>query len=105
MDSQVVILDRVSDVITLQLLSITLLDRTHRGLITFAIGLASFFNMPSSPTQTKTWFRPKGWLTEREEVIIVNKILRDDPTKVINLRACKCHTLHIIRVICTIESL
>ncbi|KAF8434495.1 allantoate permease [Boletus edulis BED1] len=51
------------------------------GLITLAMGVASFFNMPPSPTQTKTWFRPKGWLTEREEVIIVNKILRDDPTK------------------------
>ncbi|KAG9311728.1 major facilitator superfamily domain-containing protein [Chiua virens] len=51
------------------------------GLITLAIGVICFFSMPSSPTQTKTWFRPKGWLTEREEVIIVNKILRDDPTK------------------------
>jgi len=37
--------------------------------------------MPPSPTQTKAWFRPNGWFTEREEVIIVNKVLRDDPTK------------------------
>ncbi|KAG9311672.1 allantoate permease [Chiua virens] len=51
------------------------------GLISFAIGFASFFNMPPSPTQTKTWFRPKGWFTDREETIIVNKVLRDDPTK------------------------
>ncbi|KAF8553375.1 allantoate permease [Imleria badia] len=51
------------------------------GLLTLAIGVASFFNLPPSPTQTKTWFRPKGWFTEREEVIIVNKVLRDDPTK------------------------
>ncbi|KAG9311723.1 hypothetical protein JVU11DRAFT_7963 [Chiua virens] len=51
------------------------------GLITSTIGVACFFNMPPSPTQTKTWFRLKGWFTEREEVIIVNKILRDDPTK------------------------
>ena len=50
--------------------------------MTLAIGVASFFSMPPSPTQTKTWFRPKGWFTEREEVIIVNKVLRDDPTKV-----------------------
>ena len=53
-----------------------------RGLITLAIGLATFFKMPPSPTQTKAWFRPKGWFTEREEVIAVNRVLRDDPTKV-----------------------
>ena len=60
-----------------------------RGLITLTIGLATFFRMPPSPTQTKTWFRPKGWFTEREEIIIVNRILRDDPSKVcISLVAC-----------------
>lgn len=37
--------------------------------------------MPPSPTQTKAWFRPKGWFTEQEEVIAVNRVLRDDPTK------------------------
>ncbi|GLB39067.1 putative transporter [Lyophyllum shimeji] len=37
--------------------------------------------MPPSPTQTKTWFRPKGWFTEREETIAVSRILRDDRTK------------------------
>ncbi|KIJ30805.1 hypothetical protein M422DRAFT_186659 [Sphaerobolus stellatus SS14] len=51
------------------------------GLITLTVGIATFFMMPASPTQTKTWFRPKGWFTEREEVIMVNRILRDDPTK------------------------
>ncbi|KAK7683282.1 hypothetical protein QCA50_013544 [Cerrena zonata] len=51
------------------------------GLITLIIGLATFFRMPPSPTQTKAWFRPKGWFNEREETIIVNRILRDDPTK------------------------
>ncbi|KAI6046808.1 allantoate permease [Pisolithus marmoratus] len=51
------------------------------GGITLLIGVAAFFNMPASPTQTKTWFRPKGWFSEREEVIIINRILRDDPTK------------------------
>ncbi|KAI0064887.1 allantoate permease [Artomyces pyxidatus] len=51
------------------------------GLITLAIGIATFFRMPPSPTQTKTSFRPKGWFTKREETIIVSCVLRDDPTK------------------------
>jgi hypothetical protein len=37
--------------------------------------------MAPSPTQTKAWWRPKGWFTEREEKIMVNRILRDDPSK------------------------
>jgi hypothetical protein len=56
--------------------------------------------MARSPTQTKCWYRPKGWFTEREESeftsaispimtitephlleIIVNRVLRDDPSK------------------------
>ena len=37
--------------------------------------------MPASAVQTKTWFRPKGWFTEREEAIVVNRVLRDDPSK------------------------
>lgn len=51
------------------------------GLFTFIIGIAAFFLMPASPVQTKTWFRPNGWFTEREEKIVVNRILRDDPSK------------------------
>ncbi|KAJ7089308.1 allantoate permease [Mycena belliarum] len=51
------------------------------GLITLVIGLATFFKMPPSPTQTKAWFRPNGWFTEREETIAVSRILRDDPSK------------------------
>ncbi|KAH7910951.1 major facilitator superfamily domain-containing protein [Hygrophoropsis aurantiaca] len=51
------------------------------GGLTLIIGLVTFFRMPPSPTQTKAWFRPKGWFTEREETIIVNRVLRDDPTK------------------------
>lgn len=35
------------------------------GGLTLGIGIASFFMMPPSPTQTKAWFRPKGWFTER----------------------------------------
>lgn len=35
------------------------------GVATLAVGIASFFLLPPGPTQTKTWFRPKGWFTER----------------------------------------
>ncbi|TCD62435.1 hypothetical protein EIP91_006897 [Steccherinum ochraceum] len=51
------------------------------GLFTLIVGIASFFMMPPSPTETKTWYRPNGWFNEREEVIMVNRVLRDDPTK------------------------
>lgn len=51
------------------------------GLITLCIGLASFFMMPASAVQTKTWFRPNGWFTDREVSIVVNRVLRDDPSK------------------------
>jgi len=53
-----------------------------RGAITLTISIMTFFRMPPSLTQTKTWFRPKGWFTEREEIIATTRILRDDPTKV-----------------------
>ncbi|KAG6836160.1 hypothetical protein H0H93_010751 [Arthromyces matolae] len=52
-----------------------------RGLITLAVGIATFFMMPPSPTQTKSWFRPNGWFNQREETIAVSRVLRDDPTK------------------------
>lgn len=51
------------------------------GALTLLVGLISFFKMPASAVQTKAWFRKKGWYTEREEKIIVNRVLRDDPTK------------------------
>ena len=51
------------------------------GLITFAVGVTSFFMMPASAVQTKTWFRPNGWFTDREVKIVVNRVLRDDPSK------------------------
>ncbi|KAF8606759.1 MFS general substrate transporter [Ceratobasidium sp. AG-I] len=51
------------------------------GGLTLVVGLASFFFMPAGPTQTKAWFRPKGWFTDREEIIMVNRVLRDDPSK------------------------
>ncbi|VVT48690.1 uncharacterized protein SAPINGB_P001903 [Magnusiomyces paraingens] len=51
------------------------------GIFTLIIGLLSFIQLPPSPVQTKTWFRPKGWFTEFEEKLIVNRVLRDDPSK------------------------
>ncbi|KZT30929.1 MFS general substrate transporter [Neolentinus lepideus HHB14362 ss-1] len=51
------------------------------GGMTFAVGFASYFLMPPGPTQTRAWYRPEGWFTEREEVIMVNRVLRDDPSK------------------------
>lgn len=51
------------------------------GLITLSVGIASFFLMPASAVQTKTWFRPNGWFSDREVAIVVNRVLRDDPSK------------------------
>lgn len=53
------------------------------GLFTLLIGLASFFLLPPSITQThKTNFlRRKPWFTVREESILLNRLLRDDPSK------------------------
>ncbi|UJO20813.1 uncharacterized protein CLAFUR5_10932 [Fulvia fulva] len=52
------------------------------GSITACIGLASWGLMSASICQTKGWLRGKnGWFTEREEKILVNRLLRDDPSK------------------------
>ncbi|KAJ5817341.1 Major facilitator superfamily domain general substrate transporter [Penicillium robsamsonii] len=52
------------------------------GALTLIIGVFSWFYLPPSPTQTASWFRGKdGWFSEREEVIMVNRVLRDDPAK------------------------
>ncbi|KAH7083844.1 major facilitator superfamily domain-containing protein [Paraphoma chrysanthemicola] len=52
------------------------------GLLTLVIGIFSYGLMPPGACQTKHWFRGKdGWFNEREEKILVNRILRDDPTK------------------------
>lgn len=51
------------------------------GLITLAVGVSANFLMPASAVATKTWFRPKGWFDDREVKIVVNRVLRDDPTK------------------------
>ncbi|KAJ9096220.1 hypothetical protein QFC20_006464 [Naganishia adeliensis] len=51
------------------------------GVITFLIGVWAFFYLPAGPTQTAGGIRGKGWFTEREEIILVNHVIRDDPTK------------------------
>ncbi|RGP77470.1 mfs transporter [Fusarium longipes] len=51
------------------------------GLLTVVIGLVSMVYLPTSPTGTKGLIWRKAWYTEREEVIMINRILRDDPAK------------------------
>ncbi|KAI1260642.1 major facilitator superfamily transporter [Xylariaceae sp. FL1019] len=51
------------------------------GLITFTVGVGSFFLMPTSPARTKSWWKPKGYFTDNEVKIIVNSVIRDDPAK------------------------
>ena len=49
------------------------------GLLTAVIAGISYLYLPASPTDTKNVLWPKGYYTEREEVIMVNRILRDEP--------------------------
>lgn len=52
------------------------------GIVTLIIGVLSWGLMPPGPCQTKNWFRGKdGWFTDHEEYILVNRLLRDDPSK------------------------
>ncbi|TLD33020.1 hypothetical protein PspLS_00763 [Pyricularia sp. CBS 133598] len=51
------------------------------GLLTCLIAGISYVYLPFSPTATKGGLWRKPWYTEREEVIMVNRILRDDPAK------------------------
>ncbi|MCJ1291292.1 hypothetical protein MMC34_002835 [Xylographa carneopallida] len=57
------------------------------GGITALVGIISWLYLPPSPTQTKRHglkglLRSKdGWFTEREEIIMVTRVLRDDPGK------------------------
>ncbi|CRK15674.1 putative transporter like protein [Verticillium longisporum] len=52
------------------------------GLITFVAGVFGFLLMPAGPCQTASWFRGKqGWFSKREEIILVNRVLREDPGK------------------------
>ena len=52
------------------------------GLFTLVVGLTAFGLMPPGPCQTANWFRgKKGWFNVREEEIIVNRVIREDPSK------------------------
>ena len=53
----------------------------YEGLITGFIGILAAFYLPASPTQTMGGFRGQGWFNEREEKIMVNRVIRDDPSK------------------------
>ncbi|KAK9476903.1 major facilitator superfamily domain-containing protein [Lipomyces japonicus] len=52
------------------------------GAITGFVGLWAAILMPPIPTKTASWFRgKKGWFTPNEEIIMVNRVLRGDPSK------------------------
>lgn len=51
------------------------------GIVTLLVGLWGFYAMVPSALETKKKLNPKGWFTEREEKIVVNRVLRDDPSK------------------------
>jgi MFS family permease len=55
------------------------------GLICVVIGFISLFVMPASVTEPARLFRRSDgsnkWWTAEEEAILVNRVLRDDPTK------------------------
>lgn len=51
------------------------------GLLTIILGMISFVYLPSSPTRTRSLLFRSPWYTEREEVVMINRILRDDPAK------------------------
>lgn len=52
------------------------------GLLTMAVGLVAFFLMPAAPTNTASLVRgANGWFTPREETIMVNRVIREDPSK------------------------
>jgi hypothetical protein len=52
------------------------------GALTALIRLNSWFYVPPSPTQTVSFFSGrKGWFSEREEIILVTRVIKDDLSK------------------------
>ncbi|KAF9347647.1 hypothetical protein BGX26_000887 [Mortierella sp. AD094] len=51
------------------------------GLATALVGILSFFILPEGPTATKGYLRFSGYLTERQELIAVTRLIRDDHSK------------------------
>lgn len=49
--------------------------------ISLLVGFAAVALMPSTITKTTTWIIRKPWLSMHEQKILVNRLLRDDPTK------------------------
>lgn len=52
------------------------------GLLTLVIGIIAALLLPASASQTKGRLRGKvGWFNDTEEEILVNRLVREDPTK------------------------
>lgn len=51
------------------------------GLISMTIGFSSIRLLIPNPTESKSKYCPQGWFNDREVSIIVNRLLRDDPSK------------------------
>jgi hypothetical protein len=49
--------------------------------LTCVIAIFAYCWLPESPTKTTGVFWRKPWFTEREEKIMINRVLRDDPAK------------------------
>ncbi|KAM0752772.1 MFS general substrate transporter, partial [Meredithblackwellia eburnea MCA 4105] len=51
------------------------------GIVTLGVGIFALFWLPPGPVQTSGGLRGDGWFNEKEETIIVMRVLRDDPSK------------------------
>lgn len=51
------------------------------GILTVVIGFVSYLYLPQSPVATKSILYRRQWYTERQESIMINRLLRDDPAK------------------------
>lgn len=51
------------------------------GALTVIVAGLAYLALPHSPVNTKGPFSRRGWFTPQQEIIAVNRILRDDPAK------------------------